>query len=248
VSFAFWDWRIALAIFVTLPLSFGLIFVSRREHEKLNREHVEAKLAASEQTQEHLEGIKIIKAFNLDERRFDALRDALSEIKRMAIRMELGVGVLIAGAQFVLQAGVGITIFAGTALQSHGAIAFLPLIMSLLVVVRIYGPVITVLQLLPDLFYMLQATRRMRKLTEIPLMEGLGDVPIADFNIDFENVRFKYNDNEVLRGVTASMPEKSITACRTVRQRQINYGEAYRQVLGCFVRRGEARRRKCENA
>jgi ATP-binding cassette subfamily B protein len=210
--FAFWDWRIALAMFVTLPLSFGLILLSRRRQEKLGRRLVESKLAASEQTQEYLEGIKIIKAFNLDGRHFEALRGALREMKRMSIRFDLGIGVVIAGAQLVLQAGVGITIFTGAALLSRGAIDFLPLITALLVVVRIYGPVITVLQLLPELFYMLQATKRMRKLAEIPVMEGRNDIPIKNYNVDFENVRFRYNEDEVLRGVTVSIPEKSITA------------------------------------
>jgi ATP-binding cassette subfamily B protein len=212
VLFAFWDWRIALAMFATLPVSFCVIFFSRRRQKKLGREHVEAKLAASEQTQEYFEGIKIIKACNLDGKRFEALRDALREMKRMAIRMEIGVGVFVASAQLVLQAGVGITIFTAAALLSGGSIALEALIMALLVVVRIYGPVITVLQLLPELFYMMQATKRMRKLAEIPLMEGRADIPLNGFNVEFKDVRFKYSDVEVLRGISVSIPEKSITA------------------------------------
>jgi ATP-binding cassette subfamily B protein len=212
VLFAFWDWRIALSMFATLPIAFCAVFFSRRRQEKLGREHIEAKLAASEQTQEYLEGIKIIKSCNLDGRRFDALREALREMKRMALRMEMGIGMLTAGAQVVLQAGVGITIFTAAALLAKGSIEMETLIITLLVVVRIYGPIITVLQLLPDLFYMLEATKRMRKLAEIPLMEGRADIPLENFSIEFDNARFRYNEDEALRGVSVNIPEKSITA------------------------------------
>jgi ATP-binding cassette subfamily B protein len=212
VLMAFYDWRIALAIFCTLPVAFCVIFFSRRRQERLSHEQIEAKLAASEQTQEYLEGIKIIKACNLDGKRFDALGKALREMKRMAIRMELGIGVFVSGAQFILQAGIGVTIFTGAALLARDAVSLTPLILSLLIVVRVYGPIITILTLLPELFYMSQATRRMRQLAEIPIMEGSSQTPIKHFNITFENVNFSYNDETTLRDISVSIPEKSITA------------------------------------
>jgi ATP-binding cassette subfamily B protein len=119
---------------------------------------------------------------------------------------------LVASAQFVLHAGVGITIFTIAALLSHGSVTPEMLILTLLVVVRIYGPIITVLQLTPELFYMLQATKRMRKLSEIALMEGRSDIPIERFDVEFDDVRFKYNEDEVLHGISVTLPEKSITA------------------------------------
>jgi ATP-binding cassette subfamily B protein len=122
ILMAFFDWRIALAIFCTLPISFFIILISRRRQEKLSKDQIEAKLKAAEQTQEYLDGIKVIKACNLDGDRFDALNKALRELKRLSIKMELGIGVFVTGAQFILRAGVGITIFIGTSLLSSGRI------------------------------------------------------------------------------------------------------------------------------
>jgi ATP-binding cassette subfamily B protein len=209
---AFFDWRIALAIFCTLPVSFFIIFISRRQQEQLNREQIEAKLQAAEQTQEYLEGIKIIKACNLDGERFEILNRALRELKRRSLKMELGTGVFVTGAQFILQAGVGITIFTGTALLSRGRVELMPLILSLLIVVRMYGPIITIMTLLPELFYLQQVTKRMRQLADIPVMEGSEDTPITNYTIEFDHVGFRYNDEAVLQGVTVTIPEKSITA------------------------------------
>jgi ATP-binding cassette subfamily B protein len=209
---ALFDLRIALALFCTLPVSFCIILISRKLQERLSQGQIEAKLRAADQTQEYLEGIKIIKACNLDGERFAALNRALGELKRLALKMELGTGVFVTGAQFVLQGGVGITIFTGTALLSAGKIGFMPLILSLLVAVRIYGPVITILTLLPELFYLRQATDRMRRLAEIPLMEGSVDTPLPNFTIEFDRVGFRYNDEEALRDITVTIPEQSITA------------------------------------
>ena len=102
ILLAFFDWRMALAIFGTLPVSFGIIFISRRRQERLSRKQIEAQLEAVEQTQEYLEGIKIIKSCNLDGDRFDTLNRALRELKRLSLKMELGMGVLVSGAQFIL--------------------------------------------------------------------------------------------------------------------------------------------------
>jgi ATP-binding cassette subfamily B protein len=126
--------------------------------------------------------------------------------------MELGIGVFVTGAQFILQAGVGITIFTGTALLSNGRIELMPLLLSLLIVVRMYGPILTVLTLLPELFHLQLATKRMRQLAAIPIMKGSDNTPITNFTIQFENAGFRYNDADVVKNITVTIPEKSITA------------------------------------
>ncbi|MDR2634036.1 MAG: ABC transporter ATP-binding protein/permease, partial [Treponema sp.] len=209
---AFFDWRIALSIFCTLPVSFFIILISRRRQERLNEKQIEAKLQAAEQTQEYLEGIRIIKACNLDGERFDALNGALRTLKGLSLKMELGTGVFVCGAQFILQAGIGVTIFTGTALLSGGRIELIPLILSLLIVVRMYGPFIIILTLLPELFYLRQATRRMRLLEDIPIMEGSAGTPIPNYTVEFDHVSFRYHDEDVLKDITVGIPEKSITA------------------------------------
>jgi ATP-binding cassette subfamily B protein len=212
ILLAFFDWRLALAIYGALPISFFIIFISRRRQEKLSGRQIEAKLRAAEQTQEYLDGIKIIKSCNLDGERFEALNRALLELKRLALKMELTTGVFVFGAQFILQAGLGITIFTGTALLTGGRVELTPALLSLLIAVRMYGPITTVLTLLTEVFYLLQATKRMRQLAGIPVMEGSGDTPVTNYTIEFENAGFRYNDTEVLRNISVTIPEKAITA------------------------------------
>lgn len=206
------DWRMGLSIFCTLPLSFLIILGSRKLQERGSKKQVEAKLKASEEEQEYLEGIRIIKSCHLDGEKFSKLNNALKNLKKQSIHMELGTSVFISIAQFVLQAGIGITVYVGVHLLTGGSITILPLLLSLVIVCRMYGPILTILTLLPMLFHTLISTQRMRELAGIPVMEGRTDVPIKNNNIVFDHVSFSYNKEPVLKDVSATIPEGKITA------------------------------------
>lgn len=206
------DWRMGLSIFCTLPVSFLIILGSRKAQMRGSRRQVEARLKASEEEQEYLDGIRIIKACHLDGERFSQLNDALKDLKKQSIRMELRTSVFISAAQFVLQAGIGVTVFAGVHLLTGGSIAVLPLLLSLVIVCRMYGPILAVLTLLPMLFHTLVSTRRMRELANIPVLEGRTDVPLPNHTITFDHVSFAYAKEPVLKDVTATIPEGKITA------------------------------------
>ncbi|QQO08719.1 ABC transporter ATP-binding protein [Breznakiella homolactica] len=214
IAMAFFDWRMALAVYATVPLAFLIVLASRKMQRRLGNKHAEAKLAAAGQVQEYIEGIKVIKACGLDGEKFTALEEALRAMKNLAIRFELGTGVFITGAQVVLQAGIGITVLAGTYLITGSAIGFIPLLMFLLIVTRIYGPVLTELTLLPELLYQQIAIGRMRRLMEEPTMEGDTDVALKDYTIQFDKVDFRYNKEgeAAIKEMSVTIPADSITA------------------------------------
>lgn len=183
----------------------------------MSEKHVEAKLQASDQVQEYLEGIKVIKSCGLDGARFSTLDNAFRMMKKMAIKMEFGTGIFVTGAQIVMQAGIGLTVFAGTYLLTGQKIELVPLLVFFLIVVKIYGPILTLFTLLPELLYMQIATSRMRTLVATPVMEGDPGKEIKNFNIDFENVSFSYSgelspEDAVIKEVTLSIPANGITA------------------------------------
>lgn len=214
---AVFEWRLALTVFCTVPIAFLIIFLCRKIHIRLSEKHVAAKLGAADQVQEYLEGIKVIKSCGLGGAKFSALDNAFRFMKKMAIKLEFIAGVFITGAQMVLQAGIGLTVFVGTYLLTGGEIQLIPLLMFFLIVVRIYGPILTELTLLPELLYMRTATDRMRMLFSTPIMEGDAEKKIIDYQIDFENVSFSYtgaltDEETVIRDVSISIPSDGITA------------------------------------
>lgn len=77
ILLAFFDWRLALCVFCTVPLAFLIIWLSRKHQIKLFEKQVKAKLNASDQVREYLEGMKIIKSCGLSGVHFKSLDNAL---------------------------------------------------------------------------------------------------------------------------------------------------------------------------
>lgn len=211
---AIFDWRMALSVFITVPVSFAIILCGRSIYGRLSEKHVESMLAASGQVQEYIEGVKVIRACNMDGEKFAALEHALRYMKRMAIQMEFGTGIFVTGAQVILQAGIGLTVLLGTTLLTGGKIEFLTMMMFVLVVVRIYGPVLVELTLLPELFYFQNSVKRMKALMAVRPMEGKADTGIKDYRIEFRDVDFSYNQDgeQTIRSLNVSIPAGKITA------------------------------------
>ncbi len=217
ILLSFFDWRMALAIFCTVPIAFLIILGSKKIQNKLSESQIQAKLNASEQIQEYFEGIKVIKACGLEGDKFDALNNALKLMKRMALRMEFGTGIFVTGAQIIVQAGIGLTVFIGTYLLTDGKIDLIPLLMFFLIVVRIYGPILVELTLLPELLYLRISTSRMRTLISTPIMEGDTDKKLKSFNIEFDKVSFRYHEGDtkedaVIKNLSVRIPSGGITA------------------------------------
>ncbi len=211
------DWRLSLTVFCTVPVAFLIITLSRRVQRSYGEKHVNSKLAASDQVQEYLEGIKVIKSCGLDGEKFGVLKNALITMRRLSMKMEFTYGIFITGAQVVLQAGIGLTVFAGTYLLTGGRIELVTLLMFLLIVVKIYGPVLTELTLLPELLYLQISSSRMRTLFSSSVMEGDTGRQLTSYDIEFKNVSFSYSGTSlskeaVIRNFSVSIPANGITA------------------------------------
>lgn len=211
VMLAFFEWRLALCIFCTIPLAFLIICLSKGKQEKLYKKHVAAKLEASDQVQEYLEGIQIIKECGLGGSKYQALDESLKKMKKLSVKVEMMVGVFMSSASIVLQAGIGITIFVGTMLLLKGEIGLLQLLMFFLMVTRIYGPFLAILTQLSTLLNLNVVTQRMHTLLDTPVMDG-NDKTIKNCDIELCNVTFAYNEEDVIKDISFKIPERSVTA------------------------------------
>ena len=84
--------------------------------------------------------------------------------------------------------------------------------MFLLIASRIYGPILTVLTLLPDILYLRVSTKRLRALMESEAMTGETNTPIKNTDISFDHVNFAYGEETVLDGVSFTAKTGQITA------------------------------------
>jgi ATP-binding cassette subfamily B protein len=212
IILCFFDWRMAVALFAALPLSFGIIFITKQIQERHGRRTVEAKLEVSNQVQEYLEGIKVVKAFGLTGERWDALKDAMKTLMRRAIVFEGVSGVFISLAGIILQSGMGLVIFAGVNLLGNGSLDPLKFLVFVLISAKIYGPFLVLLTLLPEFFFYLLSTERMRKLREERLLPGDENISLPNCDIELKNVGFAYNEEDVIKNINLFIPQNGVTA------------------------------------
>ncbi|MDR1108223.1 MAG: ABC transporter ATP-binding protein/permease, partial [Spirochaetaceae bacterium] len=210
---AVYDWRMALALFAALPAALGLIVGSRKLQALLGERHVRAKLAVSEQVQEYLEGIKVVKAFGLSGEKSRALKTALRNMMKEAIKFEGLTGIFIVIAGMILQVGIGLVVLTGVFLLTGGSLSVISFLTFILIGAKIYSPLIVILTLLPEFFYFLVSTQRMARIRREPVMEGDENAAFENYTIALKNVSFAYQPGEdVLRNVTLTIPQGRVTA------------------------------------
>ena len=132
-------------------------------------------------------------------------------MKKIAVKVEMVVGVFMSGASMILQAGIGITIFVGTLLLLDGQIELLPLLMFFLIVIKIYGPILAILSQLTTLLNLNVVTERMRTLLTTPVMSGKQQTS-KRYDIELSHVSFAYNEEEVIHDVSCKISQGNVTA------------------------------------
>lgn len=212
VMLAFYDWRMTLALLFVLPLSLGVIYLSRKIQNRFGERHVRAKLNVSKQIQEYLDGIKVVKAFGLSGEKSAALRTALKQMMKEAITFEVTAGVFVTLASVILQVGIGVVILVGVNLLTAGSLDVIKFLTFTMISTRIYAPFLAILTMLAEIMYLFTSTKRMQQLREEPVMDGDTDVDLPDYSIEFKDVTFAYNKEDVIKNMNLTLPQNAVTA------------------------------------
>ena len=122
IMLAVYDWRMAAAVYITLPVTALFIFLTKKIQIRYGERHVKAKLCVSDQVHEYIDGIKVVKAFNLGGEKFAALDRAMHNFMKESIIFEGITGTIVTTAVVFLQTGIGIVVFTGTNLLLSGSI------------------------------------------------------------------------------------------------------------------------------
>ena len=212
VMLAFYDWRMTLALLIVLPFSAGVIVLSRKLQSKFGERHVKAKLNVSKQVQEYLDGIKVVKAFGLSGEKSKSLKAALSQMKKESIVFEGITGSFVILASIILQVGIGIVILVGVNLLTAGDLDVIKFLTFVMISTRIYAPMLAVLTMTAEMMYFFTSAKRMQILRQELVMEGDTDITLNDYNIEFKDVTFAYNKEEVIKDMSITLPQNAVTA------------------------------------
>ena len=212
VMLAIYDWRLTLAMLIVLPVSGGIFLLSQKIQRHFGERHVKAKLNVSKQMQEYLDGIKVVKAFGLSGEKSKALKVSLRDMMKESMKFEGLTGSFVTLASMILQVGIGIVILVGVNLLTAGSLDTVTLLTFVMISTRIYAPILAILTMTAEMMYFFTSAKRMQALRQEPIMDGANDVELSDCNIKFKKVTFAYNKENVIKDMSITLPQNSVTA------------------------------------
>lgn len=205
------DWRMALAMFVALPLAMLVLWISTGVQQKLSSRQIEAKINAGNRLEEYLQGIRVMKAYNMVGERFTRLRDAFADLRRACIRQEALLGPFVLLSITLVRAGLTLMILCGAYLLIGGELSLLTFVLFLVVGSRVFDPLTSALTNFAEFRYFSIAGGRILTLMNEPEMKGNDESP-AEGDIEFKDVAFAYQEKEVLHDINIVLPKGKLTA------------------------------------
>lgn len=205
------DWRMAVSMFAALPLALLVLWASTKAQRKLSGRQIQAKINAGNRLEEYLQGIRVMKAYNLIGDRFVRLRDAFAELRRACIRQEALLGPFVLLSITLVRAGLTMMVLCGTYLLLGGKLSILVFVLFLVVGSRVFDPLTSALTNFTEFRYFSIAGGRILTLMNEPEMKGERQSPVTG-EIRFEHVSFAYQNKEVLHDINITLPKNSLTA------------------------------------
>ena len=213
ISLFVFDWRMALAAFWVIPVSFCVVILSAKVQEMLNRKAMAAKMACADGIQECIETVQDLKANNAEEAYLEGLNKKICAVEKRAVITELGTAVFVVSASLILKLGIATVALAGSVLLIDGSLDILTFFMFLLLASRLYDPLQGALQNLAAIISTRTNIARMNEILEHPVQEGAERLSNKGCDIVFDHVGFSYNKNEtVLRNVSFTAKQGEVTA------------------------------------
>lgn len=214
VCIFFFDWRMALASLWVLPVSFGILLLTSGMMRRSERKVQAAKMSCADGIQECLEAVRDLKANNAEAAYLEGLDKKIKAEEKETVISELTHAVCNTTARMLLKLGIATTVLIGSILLVDGQITLLTLFAFLILVSRVYDPLISALDNLMAILMMMNIQcKRMDEILSYPEQQGTDQLTNKGYDITFDHVGFSYNSGEtVLKDVSFTAKQGEVTA------------------------------------
>ena len=208
------NWRMAIAALWVLPVSFGIIILSSGIMKKKQEKSQETRLAAAEGIQECLETVRDLKANNAEAEYIKGLEKKIKTEEKQTVSTEVTAAIFNTSAKMVLKLGIATTVLAGGSLLVSGGIDLLTFFAFLILVSRLYDPLVATLDNLMAINMIINIQcKRMDEILSHPEQEGTQSLTNKGYDIKFDHVGFSYDSGEtVLKDVSFTAKQGEVTA------------------------------------
>lgn len=130
LSLFIFDWRMALAAFWVVPVSFIIMILSKKIQKKVARKNMKAKLDCADGIQECIETITDLKANNAEEKYLESVKEKIKNVEHCTTTAEFTTASFVTSSFTVLKLGIGTVALTGGMLIARGEIGLLTFLCS----------------------------------------------------------------------------------------------------------------------
>ena len=210
------DWRMALAMLVTVPIASVAYFSMMKNFNKQYADYMESSNYVNGVIVEYVEGIEVIKAFNQSSTSYEKFSKSVKSFKDYTLNWYKSVWKLMNFGNSVLPSTFLGTLPVGMILYATGTLSPENMVMCFILSMGIVDPLMNYtlhVSNVKAVEYAIHDVDKLLHVTELP--DSKNSIFIENHNIELKNVSFAYSknkDNKVLSNITFSVPEDSFTA------------------------------------
>ena len=207
------DWRMGLASLATVPLGMFCYVFMMAGSAKFYQRTVTATKALNDTAVEYIGGIQVIKVFGKTKSSYERfVHDAYEAAHSFIDWMRASI-IPFTFAMVLMPATMVSVLPIGGLLVKNGSLSAQDFVTVIILSVGLITPIITMMSYSDDFRTMGTIFSEVRAILDAPEMSrpAVGEVPERN-DLELKDVRFAYQEKEVLHGVSMAIPEGSFVA------------------------------------
>ena len=210
------DWRMGLALLVTIPFALIPMAFGMRSYNKNYAAYMEANAQVNSVIVEYVEGIQVVKAFSQGERSYQKFAQAVSSFKAFTMDWYRCTWASMNLCLSILPTTLLGTLPMGVYLYQAGVLDPAQVTLCLMMALGIVAPLMSATAFINSMKSMQFAVKDTRELLDLPQLSQAGqDAPLNDCDIQLKDVSFSYGGSdgkEVLHHLDLTIPQGKFTA------------------------------------
>ena len=210
------DWRMGLALLVTIPVALIPMTFGMRTYNKNYAAYMEANAHVNSVIVEYVEGIQVVKAFSQGERSYQKFAQAVASFRDFTMGWFRCTWASMNLCLSILPTTLLGTLPAGVALYQAGILDPAQVTLCLMLALGIVSPLMSATAFINSMKSMQFAVKDTRELLNLPqLTQAEQNVHLEGSGIQMRDVSFSYGGTEgkeVLRHLNLTIPQGKFTA------------------------------------
>jgi ATP-binding cassette subfamily B protein len=208
-----YDWRLALVLASSVPVALLALRFAEKTFARVWRAQATARVRANSRMVEYIQGIPVIRAFNLTGDRLAQFRIGLADYRNASIRTATALTPAMTVFLSVLELGFTLLLLVGAGLHLHGELSGDRFLFFMILGLAFYTPMMLLGEMLEFYRITQNSVRNVNEFVRSPLLpESRTPQSPQGSTIEFKAASFSYGNETVLDQVSFTLPARSVTA------------------------------------